>query len=142
MSAFTFDIDFAPIESWFSRLTAEPARRSIEVGLYEGASEVMRRAKEIVPIGGPPTSPYDPAPGTLRDSGVVMQPEWNGDVCTVSLGFGGAAEEYAWRQHEDLTYHHKPGQSAKFLERPLDEERGGILDRIVNAVARIFEVVF
>ncbi len=42
---------------------------------------------------------------------------------------------YALRQHEDLTYKHKPGKSAKYLEKPARRLRGRMAD-IVRRRAR------
>lgn len=99
--------------------TYDHMKKGVERGTYQGALRIMAESQHIVPVGGPPTSPYDVAPGTLRDSGTVLLPVWEGDVCVVVLGYGGAASAYAWRQHEDLTYQHKPGQQAKYLEVPM-----------------------
>lgn len=134
MTAFTMTIDTAPLIAWFQHERPNRMRRGVEKGLYQSAAVVMARSQEIVPIGGPPTSPYDPAPGTLRASGVVLMPEWDGPVCTVTLGYGGAAEDYAERQHEDLTFQHKDGQQAKYLEQPLDEDAHNVLGRIADAI--------
>lgn len=130
----TLDFDLAPLQELFERTAVEAVRDGVERGLYESASLVMARSQEIVPIGGPPTSPYDVAPGTLRDSGTVLLPEWEGDVCSVTLGYGGAASDYAAVQHEDLTFRHKEGQQAKFLEQPLDEEAPNVVPRIGAAI--------
>jgi len=63
-----------------------------------------------------------------------LLPERRGSGVSVTLGYGGAAAAYARRQHEDLTFAHKEGQEAKFLERPLlemkDEGRQMIIDAI------------
>jgi hypothetical protein len=43
---------------------------------------------------------------------------------------------YAVRQHEDLSYRHDPGRSAKYLEQPLNEERDTMLDIIAAQIRR------
>jgi len=53
--------------------------------------------------------------GTLKNSGhVAVDP----DKIAVTLGYGGAAEDYAVVQHENLTFKHEVGE-AKYLEKPL-----------------------
>lgn len=79
-------------------------------GLYREAEEIMTLSKTLVPV----------ETGTLRDSGFVDPPVTSGNVVTVRLGYGGEAEAYALKQHEDLTLHHPNGQ-AKFLEKPMLE---------------------
>lgn len=117
-------------------MEAEPrhVRRGASRGLYKFALDVMQESQAICPVGGPPTSPDDRFPGTLRNSGTVRLPEETNGVITVELGYGGAAYDYARRQHEDLTYAHKPGQQAKFLEEPLLRKQGEALGIIVDEI--------
>ena len=127
-----YEFDLNPLLDGLLKVSRQQMRDAVEKGLYQSAGIVMERSQDLVPIGGPPTSPRDLAPGTLKASGTVLLPVWEGDRCTVTLGYGGDAEEYAWRQHEDLTYRHKPGQQAKYLEQPLAEdmvEAAGLLLR-------------
>lgn len=131
--SFTFDLDLSPL---LARFEGAPAaiRPGVEKGVYRHELAVLARSLELVPIGGPPTSPHDPAPGTLRASGVALPPVWDGDRCIGVIGFGGAASDYAARQHEDLTYQHKDGQQAKYLEQPFDEEAPQLLGRIADGM--------
>lgn len=134
MSRLSFEFDISPVLAWLQDTGPARVRAGVEKGLYRSALAVMARSQDIVPIGGPPTSPYDLAPGTLRASGTVLLPKWDGGRCSVELGYGGAAEAYAWVQHEDLTFQHKEGQQAKYLEQPLDEDEQNVLGRIANAM--------
>jgi hypothetical protein len=43
---------------------------------------------------------------------------------------------YAVRQHEDLTYRHAPGRTAKYLERPLNASRTQVLAIIAAQLRR------
>jgi hypothetical protein len=43
---------------------------------------------------------------------------------------------YAVRQHEELSYRHDPGRTAKYLEGPLREEKDTILAIIAAQVRR------
>jgi hypothetical protein len=106
-------------------------KQALASGLYSEAELVMTDAKaNYVPVGQPPE---DATPGTLRNSGFVNEPEWQGNEVTVTLGFGGAAEEYALRQHEELSYKHTVGQ-AKYLERPMLNAATGIDDRLAAKI--------
>ena len=42
--------------------------------------------------------------------------------------------QYAVRQHEELTYRHDEGRKAKYLEDPMNNERGTILELIAAPV--------
>lgn len=134
MARLEWTFDLSPLVAFLDSGAREKIRRPVEVGLYQSGLAVMAASQEIVPIGGPPTSPRDPAPGTLRASGTVLLPAWEGDRCVVVLGYGGAAEEYAWRQHEDLSYRHKAGQQAKYLETPLAQDEENVVGRIRDAM--------
>lgn len=57
--------------------------------------------------------------GTLERSGAVSDPD-NGAV-TVSYD-----TPYAVAQHEDLTYEHDPGRTAKYLENAMHDEAATI----------------
>jgi len=83
--------------------------------LFTEANVIMTAAKKLTPVGGPPYSPYDKSPGTLRASGTVKAPEIGAGMVSVELGFGGAASVYAMIQHEHTEYPHHVGQ-AKFLQ--------------------------
>jgi len=43
---------------------------------------------------------------------------------------------YAVRQHEDLTLRHDPGRQAKYLEEPMQTERGTMLDLVATEIRR------
>lgn len=97
----------------------------VGAAMYQEAQIEMTEAKRRVPVDT----------GTLRASGFVNDPERHGRQVTVTLGFGGAAEEYALIVHEDLEAFHKVGQ-AKYLESVLDESAPYIKDRIAERLKR------
>ena len=66
---------------------------------------------------------------TLRNSCVVEE----GDNY-VTVGYGGAASSYALIQHENLQFHHNPGQQAKYLEQPAGEMEDEIKEAVKKAV--------
>lgn len=73
------------------------------------------------------------APGTLRASGTVHEPERHGRRISVMLSYGGAARAYAVVQHERLDFFHTTGQ-AKYLESVLNESRSSMAARIARRV--------
>ncbi len=77
-------------------------------GVQLGAEHLLEVARQRVPI----------EEGTLERSGVVSVDE---DAITAAISFD---TPYAVRQHEELTYQHDSGRTAKYLERPLHEENG------------------
>jgi hypothetical protein len=133
---FTFNMEVQGLERLAAWLTRAPERANAGVrrGIYRWALDTMNASQEIVPVGGPPTSPYDKTPGALKSSGTVLLPVTEGNVTKVQLGYGGAASAYALRQHEDLTFQHKPGQTAKYLERPILERQERLVGDIADAV--------
>ena len=80
--------------------------------IYDEFLDVMQRSQdEFVPY----------LQGDLRDSGYVNEPRFDGEQVTVDMGYGGQGIEYAVRQHEDLTFFHPGGKTAKYLEIPMLE---------------------
>lgn len=104
-----------------------PAKAEIVVGgaLYEEAESIMAKSKPLVPVDT----------GTLRNSGHVALPEKEMGRLTVTLGYGGAASDYALIQHERTDYHHTVGR-AKFLEEPVLEAQHGLESRLGARIAR------
>ncbi len=91
--------------------------------LYREAEAVMTAAKSRTPVDT----------GALRASGHVMPPDITATGASVTLGFGGPAVTYAVVVHETLTARHPVGE-AKYLERPLNEARAGIEQRLGAAL--------
>jgi hypothetical protein len=92
-------------------------------GVRLGAEHLLQVSRARVPI----------EEATLERSGVVTVDE--GDL-TAAVSYD---TPYAVRQHEDLTYRHDSGRSAKYLERPLHEENGVITEIIAAQVRRAVE---
>ncbi len=65
--------------------------------------------------------------GDLERSGTTTPDEANNRV---SVSFD---RPYARRQHEELTWRHDPGKTAKYLEDPMNEERPTMLRIIAKA---------
>ena len=96
----------------------------VAAAIYQEAQIEMTESKRRCPVDV----------GTLRASGMVAQPERGpGRNISVTLSYGGAAQDYAIPQHENLEYFHKVGQ-AKFLESVLNESRPFMAARIAARV--------
>lgn len=81
---------------------------------------VVGVAQNLAPVGGPPYSPNDPAPGTLQGSGTWEPAQIDGTQITVNIGFN---TDYAAVQHERLDFRHSVGQ-AKYLETAMRRNEG------------------
>lgn len=68
--------------------------------------------------------------GPLERSGKVTQDE---GALTAAVSYN---TPYAVRQHEDLTYRHDPGRTAKFLENAFNAERTVLGDIVAEQVRR------
>lgn len=80
----------------------------LEQALVSVANEVLNESKRIVPVDT----------GVLKNSGQVEALKRSGQGIEVSVGYGGAASQYAEIVHENLAAKHGPGKSAKYLEIP------------------------
>ena len=97
---------------------------ALGAALYQEGEAIMTQAKKIVP--------HDV--GTLESSGDVKPPEYAGDEVSVTLGFGGAAKDYALEQHENLDYQHDEGRQAKYLEEPAVAAHAGMSERVAQKI--------
>lgn len=102
---------------------SERAAPAMAKALTNEAERIMGEAKDLCPVDT----------GTLKASGHVQEPELIGERVSVTMGFGGAASDYAIIVHEDLSAYHPVGQ-AKFLEQPLMEAAGSMESRIVESL--------
>ena len=105
-------LDTSPLKAAF-KSAPERTLRGVKKGIYRSALNILNESQKLVPVGGPPTSPYDKHIGSLKASGTVSLPKQAGNVVSISISYGGRAKAYAYRQHQDLTFKHKPGQQAK-----------------------------
>lgn len=99
--------------AWTSR-----GRRLTEEGLQRGLEHVLAEARKLVPLDE----------GTLERSGRVDRDGLNGAIVFDTV--------YAARQHEELTWRHLPGRSAKYLEIPMNSERDVVLDMMAVGLRR------
>lgn len=102
---------------------AETAPVLVGRGMFVAGERIMEEAKAETPVDT----------GALRSSGHVDLPVVDGTDITVTLGFGGAAVDYAVYVHEDLSAKHDDGK-AKYLEDPLTRNEDQLLRWIAEEV--------
>lgn len=96
---------------------------AVAKALYQEAQIEMTESKRRVPVDT----------GTLRASGFVSEPEHPGTQVSVTLSYGGEAEQYAVIVHEDLEAYHLVGQ-AKYLESVLKESAPYMAERLARRI--------
>lgn len=104
--------------SWNARPAKAAALRGATQGLELAAEHVLQEATRIVPI----------EERTLQDSGTASV-----DGLRAAVSYD---TPYAVVQHEDLTLNHDPGKTAKYLEKPMMEERPVVARLIQRAIAK------
>jgi len=82
---------------------------ALRIGLFKAGLFLQRESQKIVPV----------ETSNLKGS-ATTRAVGQGKKVEVLVGYGAA---YAVFVHEDLEARHKPGKTAKFLERPLREKR-------------------
>jgi hypothetical protein len=85
--------------------TTTRGRRAAQEGLTKALEHLLTESRKLVPL----------REGTLERSGRVVQTGMNGFVTYDTV--------YAKRQHEELTWKHLPGRSAKYLEIPFNRDK-------------------
>lgn len=91
------------------RLWTERGRRAASEGLTRALEHTLGVSQTLVPLDE----------GPLQRSGKVVVNGLDGAISYDTV--------YAVRQHEELTWKHAPGRQAKYLEQPLNTERGTML---------------
>lgn len=100
------------------RLWTSRGRRLASDGLRQALEHTLGEARKIVPLDE----------GTLERSGRVDVDGLNGAISFDTV--------YAVRQHEELTWKHLPGRSAKYLEIPMNAERDVMLQLMAVPLRR------
>jgi len=111
----------------FARSDSPRTMPAVAQAVMEEAQIAFRNSQRIVPVDKSP----------LKQSGMILPPKISGTRVTVELGYGGAASAYAMRQHEDMTYLHKSGKSAKYLENPVRDRIPNLEQRLYRRLQRI-----
>lgn len=91
------------------RLWSARGRRLASEGLTRALEHTLGEANKLVPLDE----------GPLQHSGKVTVVNLKGAISYDT--------PYAVRQHEELTWRHAPGRSAKYLEIPFNTERDVML---------------
>jgi hypothetical protein len=99
------------------------------------ASALLQEAEAIMADSKEHYVPVDT--GTLKNSGHVAMPEIDGAQVSVTMGYGGAAEDYAIVQHERLEFRHPVG-GPKYLERPLLAAAANLAERLAGRIRGMF----
>ncbi|MFB7461714.1 hypothetical protein [Streptomyces sp. NPDC056188] len=93
--------------TWNGDRVAASVRSAGVAGLRAAGEHVLTESRKLVPI----------EEGTLERSGAV-------GVDSASLAVTVSYDTpYAIKQHENMHYRHDRGRSAKYLERPVNQER-------------------
>lgn len=87
------------------RLWTQRGERIAGEGLHKALEHTLGVSNRHVPL----------EEGTLERSGRVMRVRLEGSISYDTV--------YARRQHEELTWKHKPGRTAKYLENAMNSER-------------------
>jgi len=99
----------------------QAAARGLRVGLLRAGLLLQRESQNVVPIDT----------GVLRGSAATrLDDTEDGPMVTVSY-----STEYAVYVHEDLQARHKPGKIAKYLEKPMRDNRRKLINIVNKAVA-------
>ncbi|MFF4177652.1 MULTISPECIES: minor capsid protein [unclassified Streptomyces] len=105
--------------TWNGAAVAAAARAGAVQGLHLSSEHVLQASRARVPI----------EEGTLERSGTATVDE---QQLTAAVAYD---TPYAVRQHEEMDYQHDAGRTAKYLERPMNEEAAAVA-RIVAAQLR------
>lgn len=107
---------------WEGPAITAKTRAAATRGLAQAAEFVLGESRKVVPI----------EEGTLERSGRVTMLTENGEpVAAISY-----STPYARRQHEELTWRHDPGRTAKYLERPMLEQRATAYEIVAEAMRK------
>jgi minor capsid protein len=101
---------------WDSSQVLERMEAGAEQGLKLAAEHLLLESRKLVPI----------EEGTLERSGTVTVQGLEGSVSYDT--------PYAVDQHEDMTYEHDEGRTAKYLEGPARNEAHVIKDIIAGQI--------
>lgn len=109
--------------SWTGEVAKQMFRASAARGIQDALTLVENASNEIVPRE---TGNLAGASGTDVDA----------ENLRGSVYYDDARDVKTIKQHEDLSYKHPPGESAKFLEKALRAQNSAALDVIANSVRK------
>ena len=103
---------------WHGAKVTAAEKKGAARGLYLGAEHVLEEATRLVPL----------REGTLERSGVASS---DAGALRAAVSYDTV---YAVIQHEAMDFSHPRGRQAKYLEQPLNSERGKVLDIIAREI--------
>ncbi|WND36923.1 hypothetical protein RI578_22715 [Streptomyces sp. BB1-1-1] len=106
--------------NWNGAAALRGTRQGAIRGLRIAAEHVLTESRKRVPI----------EEATLERSGTATVDE---SSLTAAVAYDTV---YAIRQHEELTYRHDAGRTAKYLEGPLEEQAGTVAAIIAAQLRR------
>ncbi|OPC83007.1 hypothetical protein B4N89_20555 [Embleya scabrispora] len=106
--------------TWTGNVAAGLAHDGAARGLLLGMEHVLGESKKVVPLDE----------GPLDRSGTASVDEGR------LVGAVSYDTPYAEDQHENMTYNHLPGRTAKYLELPMAEETPTVLDLVAAEIRR------
>ena len=95
-------------------------RGALGKAIFKQANVVLNESKELVPVDN----------GDLKKSGKVENPKITATNIEVEISYGGDARAYAWIVHEDPNAQHKDGQTYKYLEIPVNNNKDKFVDEV------------
>lgn len=104
---------------WLGDVIKGRARRAAVEGLHEGAKTIGRASAEVAPQES----------SELRNS---LYTDADANTLIAIVGYDVPRDIKTIKQHEDLTYHHPPGEQAKFLEQPVRQHRATIVAELAT----------
>jgi hypothetical protein len=109
--------------------TEPKQQRALKQAIVTTAGFVLKESKELVPVDTT----------ALKNSGQVENLKMSAIEVSIDITYGGAASQYAWIVHEDMTANHPRGGQAKYLEIPVMAWRGKFVKSLIGRYARYFK---
>lgn len=104
-----------------TKAAIEAMIRGAKDGMRLGGEHILQVSNEHVPL----------LEGTLERSGRVSEPELEGDDVIGAVSYD---TPYAVVQHEDLTFQHPEGRTAKYLENAVNATQGVVVAIVGQAI--------
>ncbi|MBN8883401.1 MAG: hypothetical protein J0H73_13935 [Salana multivorans] len=109
--------------TWYGDRVKHQAHAALAAGLLALADEVREASLKIVPRE---------TDALARSAGTDVDP----NTLVASVYYDGARDIKTIVQHEALSYRHPPGESAKFLEKPVRAARSTAGARLADYLRR------
>lgn len=101
--------------------------KGVQVGLLRAGLFLKRESQMIVPVDK----------SFLKNSAdLITRLEGTGFESEMTVGYG---QDYAVFVHENMEARHKPGTSAKFLEKPIRQKSGRMAEIVQDAILEFAE---